>query len=138
MEWMATQRAVMQHPPGGAAQTLFLKYPAGKQPGGAPDCVRESTAPFGIYCEAEMTANSGDQYFFDHRVAATRDFFARTVAMGAAAMGSDAIDGLYQGETDGGSGGSLEPWASFLNPLDLFLRTSIPLVWRILSAFLPT
>ena len=36
----------------------------------------------------------------------------------------------------GGSGGSLEPWASFLNPLGLFLRTSIPFVWRFLSAFL--
>ena len=94
MEWMATQRAVMQHPPGDAAQTLFLKY-QGKQPRGAPDCVRDSTAPFGIYCEAEMTANSGDQYFWDHRVATTREFFARTVAMGASAMGSALIDGLY-------------------------------------------
>ena len=29
----------------------------------------------------------------------------------------------------GGSGGSLEPpWASFLNPLGLFLRTPIPFV----------
>jgi hypothetical protein len=36
-----------------------------------------------------------------------------------------------QGERDRGSGGSLEP-------LGLFLRTSIPFIWRILSAFLPT
>jgi hypothetical protein len=35
------------------------------------------------------------------------------------------------GETEtGGSGGSLEP-------LGLFLRTSIPFIWRIVSAFLP-
>ena len=37
----------------------------------------------------------------------------------------------------GGSGGSLEPLGFFLNPLGLFLRTSIPFIWRILSAFLP-
>jgi hypothetical protein len=39
----------------------------------------------------------------------------------------------------GGSGGSLEPPAQglFLNPLGLFkIRTSIPFIWRILSAFL--
>jgi hypothetical protein len=35
-----------------------------------------------------------------------------------------------------GSGGSLEPLGLFLNPLDLFLRTFIPFLWRILSAFL--
>jgi isopenicillin N synthase-like dioxygenase len=28
-------------------------------------------------------------------------------------------------------------WASFLNPMGLFLRTSIPCVWRILSVILP-
>ena len=37
----------------------------------------------------------------------------------------------------GGSGGSLEPPGPlFLNPLGLFLRTSIPFIHRILSAFL--
>ena len=36
----------------------------------------------------------------------------------------------------GGSGGSLEPLGLFLNPLDLFLRTSIPFIQCILSAFL--
>jgi hypothetical protein len=39
----------------------------------------------------------------------------------------------------GGPGGALEPpWASFLNPLGLFLRTFIPFIWRVLSAFLRT
>jgi hypothetical protein len=38
----------------------------------------------------------------------------------------------------GGSRGSLgTPWASSLNPLSIFLRTAIPFVSRILSAFLP-
>ena len=101
MEWMSTQRAVMRHPPQGAAQTLFLRYQPGAQPTGTPDCVRESTAPLGIYCEAEMTANSGDQYFWDHRNGATRSFFAETVAMGPSAMGSSAIDGLYLDDTLG-------------------------------------
>ena len=37
----------------------------------------------------------------------------------------------------GGSGGSLEPpWASFLNPLGLSLRTSTPFIRRIMCAFL--
>ena len=43
----------------------------------------------------------------------------------------------YGGEQQiGGSGGSLEPPGPLLDPLGLFLRTSIPFVWRILSAFL--
>jgi hypothetical protein len=38
----------------------------------------------------------------------------------------------------GGSRGSLKPsWASLLNPLGLVLCTSIPFIWRVLSAFLP-
>jgi hypothetical protein len=38
----------------------------------------------------------------------------------------------------GSSGGSLEPPGPLLElPLGLFLRTSIPFIWRILSAFLP-
>ena len=36
----------------------------------------------------------------------------------------------------GGSGGSLDPLRLFLNPLGLFLCTSIPFTWCILSAFL--
>ena len=36
----------------------------------------------------------------------------------------------------GGSGGSLEPPGPLFEPLGLFLRTSIPFIWRILSAFL--
>jgi hypothetical protein len=35
-----------------------------------------------------------------------------------------------------GSGGSLEPFGPLLEPLGLFLRTSIPFILRILSAFL--
>ena len=40
----------------------------------------------------------------------------------------------------GGSGGSLEPPGPLLEPpcVGLFLRTSMPCIWRILSAFLPT
>jgi hypothetical protein len=41
------------------------------------------------------------------------------------------LEGVPRREKEiGGSGGSLEP-------LGLFLRTSIPFIWRILSAFLP-
>ena len=31
----------------------------------------------------------------------------------------------------------MNPVGLFLNPLGLFLRTSIPFMWRVLSAFLP-
>ena len=31
----------------------------------------------------------------------------------------------------------MDPLGLFLNPLGLFLRTAIPFIWRILSAFLP-
>jgi hypothetical protein len=43
-----------------------------------------------------------------------------------------------QGETDRGGvqGAHLNPLDHFLNPMGLFLRTSIPIIWRILSAFL--
>jgi hypothetical protein len=38
----------------------------------------------------------------------------------------------------GGSGGSLEPPGPLFEPPGLFLRTSIPFIWCIMSAFLPT
>jgi hypothetical protein len=41
-----------------------------------------------------------------------------------------AADGALQGERYRGQG-------AHLNPLGLFLRTSIACIWRILSAFLP-
>ena len=41
------------------------------------------------------------------------------------------IEGMRQGERDKGVEGD------HLNPLGLFLRTSLPFIWRILSAFLP-
>ena len=45
--------------------------------------------------------------------------------------------GLRQGATDRGfRGAHLNPLAYSLNPLGLFLRTSIPFTWLILSAFL--
>ena len=37
----------------------------------------------------------------------------------------------------GVQGAHLNPLGLFLNPLGLCLRTSIPFIWRILSAFLP-
>ena len=37
-----------------------------------------------------------------------------------------------------GSGAHLSPLGLLLNPLALFLRTSMPFVWRILNAFLRT
>ena len=43
----------------------------------------------------------------------------------------DAAPGTARGERDRGSRGA------HLNPLGLFLRTSIPSVWRMLSAFPP-
>ena len=36
----------------------------------------------------------------------------------------------------GVQGAHVNPLASFLNPLGLFLRTSMPCIWRILSTFL--
>jgi hypothetical protein len=45
---------------------------------------------------------------------------------------SEAVENREQ--QIGGSGGSLDPLGLF--PLGLFLRTSIPFIWRIMSAFL--
>jgi hypothetical protein len=42
------------------------------------------------------------------------------------------------GATDGGvQGGHLNPLGLFLTHLGLFLRTSTPFIWRVLSAFPP-
>ena len=61
----------------------------------------------------------------------------RQAAMGGA-QAAGVAEGAAPGETDmGAQGAHLNPLGLFLNFLGLFLRTCIPFVWRILSAFLP-
>ena len=51
---------------------------------------------------------------------------------------ADAEWGGWSGRRDkqiGGSGGPLGPLGLFLNLLGLFLRTSVPFIWPVLSAF---
>ena len=58
------------------------------------------------------------------------DFTHCAGTLGIHAARGDAVTVVSREKEIGGSGGSL------LTPLGLFLRTSMPFIWRILSAFL--
>jgi hypothetical protein len=58
-----------------------------------------------------------------------------TVVVSAAA---GSVGHIPQGETDRGfMGAQLNPLSLFLTHLGLFSRSSIPFIWRVLSAFRP-
>jgi hypothetical protein len=57
-------------------------------------------------------------------------------------VGGEQIRTYFQSQAgrnrQGVQGAHLNPLGLFLNPLGLFLRASVPFIWHILSAFLPT
>jgi hypothetical protein len=65
-------------------------------------------------------------------------YTAVSVSFSLDALGEKLESAWGREQQIGGSGGSLEPPGPLLEPpMGLFLRTSIPFSWYILSAFLP-
>ena len=75
-------------------------------------------------------AQAVERAIAEHRGAgdALKELLGDLGARRTALIGAQQIGGVQ--------GAHLNPLGLFLDPLDLFLRTSIPFIWRVLSAFL--